>query len=297
MRKRVLIGALCALAAAMALSINENPLSAWNSGQCDFTTGGGFIVNPTVAGGKGTFGVAGGCKHGALWGHLEYHDHGAGLKAHGIEITGYFPDNVFFTKNDPYARLICGTATTYLGEVDFVVRVKDGGEPGKGKDEFDILWKGVGGAYTTFGTAPHKLAGGSIQLHKPNKSNTGMFGGTCPALPETQSTQDFTLTVDKFGNAAAETSITSVPPGIDCGTTCTATFTGTTTTGITIELRAVGPTDRRVNIVWQDGCDFETHPNNTTNPPPSPPSIGTCTVNFTPESPARTVTVVINDSE
>src|SRR5206468_11544623 len=42
--------------------------------QCDFLTGGGFIIHD---GAQANFGVAGGCKHGSpTWGHLEYIDHG-----------------------------------------------------------------------------------------------------------------------------------------------------------------------------------------------------------------------------
>ena len=41
----------------------------------DFVTGGGWITG-TPSGERGTFGVAGGIKNGALWGHLTYIDHG-----------------------------------------------------------------------------------------------------------------------------------------------------------------------------------------------------------------------------
>src|SRR2546422_2136675 len=48
-------------------------------------TGGGFII---VDGAKANFGVGGGCKRGTpTWGHLEYIDHGAGLKVHWTSIT------------------------------------------------------------------------------------------------------------------------------------------------------------------------------------------------------------------
>ena len=85
--------------------------------------------------------------------------------------------------------MVCGTARTNLyGDVDFILRAKDAGEPGI-NDEFDIrLKKGAMIVYTTEGPGfPHKLAGGgpgggNIQLHKPNPSTTGFFGGSCPAI-------------------------------------------------------------------------------------------------------------------
>src|SRR5712692_6070980 len=71
---------------------------AWGTNQpvpCDFVTGGGFIVG---AGGSslrtdvhGNFGVGGGVKNGAFWGHLEYNDHGSSSirTVHGTSVTGY----------------------------------------------------------------------------------------------------------------------------------------------------------------------------------------------------------------
>jgi hypothetical protein len=190
MHKHVLIGAICAVAAALALSVNENRVSAWNSVQCDFTTGGGWIYpTGTMAGGKGTFGVAGGCKHGSFWGHLEYHDHLLGKKIHWTSITGY-------QKTDDNARLICGTGRTPSDHnVTFIVRVKDRGQPGT-YDEFDIQWDGTIDDYSTFLEGfPHKLAGGNILRHKPNNSNTGYFGGTCPPIvtPTTPPASDVTV--------------------------------------------------------------------------------------------------------
>jgi hypothetical protein len=234
MRNRLLVAAICAVAVAFALSVHENPLSAWNPATCDFTTGGGFI-SPTASGAKGTFGVGGGCKNGSgtgipplpFFGHLEYHDHGDGTKVHGTKITGYLPDAVL--RPDPYARLICGTARMGQTDVDFVVRVKDGGEPGT-KDEFDIIVTVKGGGtvlYTTLQGMPHTLVGGNIQLHKPNKSNTGMFGGDCPALPPV-STGSFTLTVtltSETGSGASGT-VTSVPAGINCSVNGSGTQSG-----------------------------------------------------------------------
>jgi hypothetical protein len=166
---------------------------------CDFLTGGGWIL--TTASGthdeaKANFGVGGGCKHGSpTWGHLEYHDHGNGLNAHWLTITAYMMEGDSAPATDPKTkqpigtRLICGTARTNLyGEVDFLVRATDAGEPGT-SDEFDIRLARMGViVYATDNEpgAPNKLGGGgggggNIQLHKPNPSTTGEFGGDCPA--------------------------------------------------------------------------------------------------------------------
>ena len=93
-----------------------------------------------------------------------------------------------FLLGDPNARIICGTARTNLfGDVNFAVRAADDGEPGVGVDQFDIwLTDPTTGsqdyASSNDGTFPHFLAGGNIQLHKPNPSITGSFTMSCPAL-------------------------------------------------------------------------------------------------------------------
>jgi hypothetical protein len=188
-----------AIAAASFALFTERPVSAHPS-PCDFLTGGGFIN--TTGGGqhalaKANFGIGGGCKDGSpTWGHLNYIDHGNGLHVHWLTITGYMQegDGVGDTGTDPKTgqptgtRLICGTArTNQIGDVDFMVRAKDRGEPGR-DDEFDIrLSKNGIIVYTTENDpGPHKLndgegGGGNIQLHKPNPSTAGQMGGLCAA--------------------------------------------------------------------------------------------------------------------
>jgi len=177
------------------------PVRAWATPPCDFLTGGGWIV---FNGAKANFGVGGGCKNGSpTWGHLEYIDHGIGLNAHGTGVTGYF----FLdqgTGTDPKngqptgTRGICGTARTNLyGDVNYAIRAEDSGEPGT-NDQFDIrLTNPTTGAilYDTISQCTfHYLGsyapcavgdggGGNIQLHKPNPSTSGSFGGSCPAFP------------------------------------------------------------------------------------------------------------------
>jgi hypothetical protein len=176
--------------ATLALALASGAANAW---MCDFLTGGGFIINK---GAKANFGVGGGCKDGMpTWGHLEYIDHGSGLNVHWTSITAYLEESSGTYDGRPIgSRFICGKARTNLpppndDDVDFAVRAKDAGEPGV-MDEFDIqLTKSGAVVYTTnfnFAGPPHKLndgngGGGNIQLHKPNPSTTGSFGGPCPA--------------------------------------------------------------------------------------------------------------------
>jgi hypothetical protein len=199
MRKVIIALGCTAGAAALAVALGQLPASA-HEFPCDFLTGGGYIFTTggnTHAVAKGNFGVGGGCKHGSpTWGHLEYHDHGNGLNVHWIDITAYLIEGEDIGSIDPKTkqpigtRLICGTARTNTdwGNVDFMVRARDAGEPGV-NDEFDIrLAKDGVIVYTTENEPgmPHKLGdgnggGGNIQLHKPNPSTTGQFGGACPA--------------------------------------------------------------------------------------------------------------------
>jgi hypothetical protein len=117
----------------------------------DFVTGGGFITTPSGA--KGNFGVAGGIKNGAFWGHLTYLDHGTGLKAKGTGVTAY-------AITGPTSRHIEGNAEVN-GQSGFTytVDVNDQGEPGR-SDTFAIT---LSNGYSAGGT----LAGGNIQLHQP----------------------------------------------------------------------------------------------------------------------------------
>jgi hypothetical protein len=74
------------------------------------------------------------------------------------------------------------------------VQARDAGEPGV-NDQFDIRLRKAGLIVydTTTQCFPHYLGssapcapgtngGGNIQLHKPNPSTAGFFGGSCPAL-------------------------------------------------------------------------------------------------------------------
>ena len=146
---------------------------------CDFTTGGGFVI--TDQGNHANFGLVAGCKNGGYFGHFNFVDHDttgmfAGLHISSTQITGYFDPCIAGCGNPPQYRDICGTANTDLfGTVYFRVRTYDGGEPGSGPngpDRFGLKLEkdGVGSAVVV---STRFLAGGNIQLHKPNPSTTG----------------------------------------------------------------------------------------------------------------------------
>ncbi|MBI4566684.1 MAG: hypothetical protein HY716_18560 [Planctomycetes bacterium] len=116
----------------------------------DFLTGGGFITG-TPSGAKGNFGVAGGIKNGAFWGHLNYIDHGTGMHVKHITITGY-------DATGPNERRITGTCRIDGEEGHtFSVFAADNGEPGT-NDTFNIF---LSNGYSAGGY----LGGGNIQLH------------------------------------------------------------------------------------------------------------------------------------
>jgi hypothetical protein len=118
----------------------------------DFVTGGGWIT--TTSGARANFAVAGGIKQGAFWGHLQYIDHGTGLRVKGTGVTAYAPGAT------PTSRHIEGTADINGASGTYRVDVADNGEPGVGTDTFTIS---LSNGYTASAT----LSGGNIQLHQP----------------------------------------------------------------------------------------------------------------------------------
>ena len=124
---------------------------------CDFVTGGGWITG-TPSGAKANFGVAGGIKNGAFWGHLNYIDHGNGMHVKQTAVTGYA-----FDPNDPDCRIIDYNVTIDGQAGTARVRVCDKGEPGR-NDIFEIqLSNGYFAGGDLGGSHP---GGGNIQLHK-----------------------------------------------------------------------------------------------------------------------------------
>lgn len=277
MAKRILVGALCALGVALALALNGSSVSAQQPPPCDFVTGGGSIVPVPATGQKGTFGAAGGCRNASAFGHLEFDDHGLGLKVHWTSITAYNDD-----PSDANARLICGTATTNTANscaaaVNFVVRAKDGGEPGSG-DQFDIQLTNQSDnvvCYTTFPGGPHNLGGGTggggnIMLHKPNN----VTFGSCSAPGTTATLSVFlTSTGAPVNGVFPGGTVTSNPGTINCSiNTSTGAQMGTCSDSFapgTVTLLAQANTG--VIASFTAGCD---------TPPPDSPAGGqtTCTV-------------------
>jgi hypothetical protein len=123
----------------------------------DFVTGGGWITG-TPSGDKANFGVAGGIKNGAFWGHLNYIDHGTGMHVKATAVTGYEID-----ATDADCRIITYDVTIDGASGAARVRVCDKGEPGR-DDIFDIaLSNGYHAGGDLGGSRP---GGGNIQLHK-----------------------------------------------------------------------------------------------------------------------------------
>ncbi len=155
-----------------------SPPPAPSEAPCDFVTGGGWITG-TPSGAKANFGVAGGIKNGAFWGHLNYIDHGTGMHMKATEVTGYSDD---IDHSDPDCRIICYNVTVD-GVPGFKARVRvcDKGEPGR-DDVFEIKLYlstappprpcGEGAVDSpTYYSASGDLGGdhpggGNIQLHK-----------------------------------------------------------------------------------------------------------------------------------
>jgi hypothetical protein len=149
---------------------------------CDFTTGGGFFL--TDSGNHANFGLVGGCKNGGFFGHFNFVDHDttntvnpmccAGLHVNG-PVSAYFEPAAGSNVRD-----LCGTANTNLfGTVKFRARTEDNADPnpgGRGVDKFGLKLTGVSPPFTGMTqviVSTRLLAGGDIELHKPNPSTTG----------------------------------------------------------------------------------------------------------------------------
>jgi hypothetical protein len=124
---------------------------------CGKVTGGGWITG-TPSGEKGTFGVSGGVRRDAFWGHLTYIDHGAILKVESTAVTGFQVDS-----SDANARIITYNVTINGVAGTATVRVADNGEPGR-NDTFAIQ---LSTGYTASGSlGGDRPGGGNIQVHK-----------------------------------------------------------------------------------------------------------------------------------
>jgi hypothetical protein len=145
---------------------------------CDFTTGGGFVI--TDQGSHANFGLVGGCKNGGFFGHVNFVDHDTSGTFAGLHVSSTSIDAYFEPAAGSNVRDICGTANTNLfGTVKFRARTEDNGDPnpgGKGVDKFGLKLTGVSPPFTGQSgvvVSTRLLAGGDIELHKPNPSTTG----------------------------------------------------------------------------------------------------------------------------
>ncbi|TLZ57673.1 MAG: hypothetical protein E6K22_00570 [Gammaproteobacteria bacterium] len=146
---------------------------------CDFTTGGGFVI--TDNGYHANFGLVGGCKHDGFFGHVNFVDHDETGEYAGLHVSSDSIDAYFEPAPGSNVRDICGTADTNLfGTVKFRARTEDNSDPspgdGRGVDKFGLKLTGVSPPFTGISAvivSTRVLAGGHIELHKPNRSNTG----------------------------------------------------------------------------------------------------------------------------
>jgi len=149
---------------------------------CDFTTGGGFVI--TGNGSHANFGLVGGCKNGGFFGHVNFVDHDTTNAVNSVCCAGLHVNGPVSAYFEPFAgsnvRDLCGTADTNLfGTVKFRARTEDNTDPnpgGRGVDKFGLKITATSGPFTGDSgvvVTTRLLAGGDIELHKPNPSTTG----------------------------------------------------------------------------------------------------------------------------
>jgi hypothetical protein len=159
------------------LTFKNTPVYAWVvPSPCDFTTGGGFVL--TDSGNHANFGLVGGCKHGGFFGHVNLVDHDTSGPYAGLHVSSDTIDAYFGPADGSKVRDICGTADTNLfGLVKFWARTEDNSDPnpgGRGVDKFGLKLTGpTDPTVWAVIVTTRVLAGGDIELHKPNPSTTG----------------------------------------------------------------------------------------------------------------------------
>ena len=169
----LMVALLVAIGAIAAGSVSAQEL-------CDFISGGGRVPGITVAE-PANFGLHGGCKHGAYWGHVNVLDKGFGpppghLKS--TRITAYLVDG--------NARHICGEgevvkdATGERFSAKFHAKVEDNAQGGVA-DRFGIVIEDEDGD-VRYHLIMRPLTGGNIERHKEKRSTIAP-GGTCEVEP------------------------------------------------------------------------------------------------------------------
>jgi hypothetical protein len=124
---------------------------------CEINISNGGSIT-TATGSRGTFG--GNAKaelDGTTKGEEEYQDHRVLLPInfHSLEIMA------IVCRGDDEADIFGTGEVNGVGPQDFRIRVKDGGEPGRGVDTYHILV----GSYTS-GAENNPLTGGNVQIHR-----------------------------------------------------------------------------------------------------------------------------------
>lgn len=114
-------------------------------------TGGGWVVNE---GARRNFAVAG--RQLEAWGHFLFVDHATGDKMKATRVDPITFDAAGFA-------VLTGVAEVNgRGEHSFVLKVRDGGEPGRGADQLMLTT-----SYAPLEQPLTTLSGGNIQFHKP----------------------------------------------------------------------------------------------------------------------------------
>ncbi len=137
-----------------------NCIGPAGQGPChDFVTGGGWIE--PAGSSRANFGFNAGLKAGSSTPdvHLNYIDHGTGMKVKATSITTYEMGPTATSRHFEGSAEVDGA-----GDYTYSVDVADNGEPGRGADTFSITLKKNGKVVYQAG---NHLAGGNIQLHKP----------------------------------------------------------------------------------------------------------------------------------
>jgi len=179
------LDALCFWGRGARADARQGSASAW---QCDFLTGGGFIVRDTGA--NANFGVGGGCKDGSpTWGHLEYIDHGMGLNVHWTSITAYMEID---SSTDDKGRPIGPASFAARPGRTCSVTSTGSWQPETEANRAATMIHHPADAirrhrlydrrrldHTLGGSGPEAETSNSTS---PNPSTTGSFGGSCPAL-------------------------------------------------------------------------------------------------------------------
>lgn len=169
---------------ASVLAFKDTPVAIAHivPSPCDFTTGGGFVM--TDSGNHANFGLVGGCKNDGFFGHVNFVDHDTTNTVNAVCCAGLHVNGPVSAYFEPVAgsnvRDLCGTADTNLfGTVKFRARTEDNSDPnpgGRGVDKFGLKITGVSPPFTgdtAVVITTRFLAGGDIELHKPNPSTTG----------------------------------------------------------------------------------------------------------------------------